>query len=736
MLKSGVRRHGWWGVVDDASIVSCVPSGIGAVDASGTSGKHPIEVDHSPGVQVGDGNLQVNLYAGTVPGPRRGWVQYRENILDIAPSGGLLDREPELAELSAFCSSEDGYLWWQAGPWAGKSALLSWFALNPPAGIVPVCFFVTARYASQSDSSAFLACMLSQLEELCPRSDWDTTSEPQAAAAFSALLREAAQSAKGQGRRVVLVVDGLDEDRGVGMGMRSIASLLPRRCDGGLKVIVASRPHPPVPRDVASDHPLRSGAAKRELAPSRHARVIRDSAEMELQALISGSRLQQDIIGFLAAAGGGLSAADLSELTGQVPFEIDTTLRGVSGRTFTQRTPRWAEPGAAERVYLLAHETLQEEAVMGLGASRLRGYYRRLGVWAARYSSQGWPADTPAYLLDGYFLNARRAGDRDRMTSCATDGLRHDRMLARSGADEDAIAEVSFTKSAILAEDRPDLTVMLRLSLHGEELEARTDRLPVELPVAWAIMGQLPRAEALARSLGAPDLQGRALGRVVSELAGAGALGHASRLAPSIADIAQSVHDPEQKSRLLAEAATACMACGDRDAAVRHAAAAAAAARHITEEPWKAVALAAAAATMAAAGQPGEARRTALEAAAAAAAVDWRFRGSRVHTAIAARLAAALAAADLEHAATELIQLVPPAWKASMFAEMAIAVAQRDPALARRLASQTEEAEFAPMALADASVALASVGDFKRAGRRHRNPCNRRKRWMTQSPSR
>jgi len=696
--------------VDDASIVSGAPSNVTAVDSAGIPERR-IQVEYSPGLQVGDGNLQVNVYGGTAPRPKRGWVQYRENILDIAPSGGLLDRVAELAELSDFCSSGDSYLWWQGGPWAGKSALLSWFALNPPPGIVPVCFFITARYASQSDSSAFLASMLAQLEELCTPCEWETSTDTQAAAAFSALLREAAQSARAQGRRVVLVVDGLDEDRGPGMGMRSIASLLPRRYDDSLKVIVASRPHPPIPRDVPPDHPLRSGAIKRELPSSLHARVIRDSAEMELQALMSGSRAQQDIVGFLSAASGGLSAADLAELTGQIPFEIHTTLRGVSGRTFTERTSPWAEPGTAERVYLLAHETLQEEAAKGIGPGRLQSYYRRLGEWAARYRSQGWPTDTPAYLLDGYFRNARRAGDRDRLTSCATDGLRHDRMLARSGADEAAIAEVDVTKSVILAEDDPDLTAMLRLSLHGEELEARTALLPVELPAVWAIMGQLPRAEALARSLGAPDLQGRALGQVVSELVTAGEQGQAVRLAASIADIARAVHDPEQKLRLLAEAARAFAACGNRDKAAGHAAAAAAAAANINTEPWKAAALADVTAAMVAAGQSIEARRTALKAAAAAAAVNWQSRGWETLAAV----VSALAAADLEQDAVDLTQLAPPAWKGSIFAAAAAAVGPRDRALARRLVSQAEKAGCSSAALADVSGALAAVGDFEQA---------------------
>ena len=46
-------------------------------------------------------------------------------------------RDAELAELARFCLAPDGcpYAWWRAGPWAGKSALLSTFVLRPPAEV-------------------------------------------------------------------------------------------------------------------------------------------------------------------------------------------------------------------------------------------------------------------------------------------------------------------------------------------------------------------------------------------------------------------------------------------------------------------------------------------------------------------------------------------------------------------------------------------------------------------------
>jgi hypothetical protein len=53
-------------------------------------------------------------------------------------------------------------VWWQAPARAGKSALMSWFALHPPPDVSVVSYFVTARLASQADSVALTGGPLDQ----------------------------------------------------------------------------------------------------------------------------------------------------------------------------------------------------------------------------------------------------------------------------------------------------------------------------------------------------------------------------------------------------------------------------------------------------------------------------------------------------------------------------------------------------------------------------------------------
>ena len=187
---------------------------------------------------------------------RRTW-----NRSGTSPPMRSLAATAELAEWAEFCAGPEAYVWWQAGPWSGKSALASWFVTHPPAGVDVVSFFITGRLAGQADSDAFLDAMIEQLNALGPVG----VQSPPAAGArvgiWLRLLADAAAQAEERARRLVVVVDGLDEDEAGASpprGRPSIASLLPRRPPPGVRFIITSRPDPGVPDDVPSGHPLRT----------------------------------------------------------------------------------------------------------------------------------------------------------------------------------------------------------------------------------------------------------------------------------------------------------------------------------------------------------------------------------------------------------------------------------------------------------------------------------------------
>jgi len=525
---------------------------------------------------------------------------YLQQVRRIAPPDppGLQDRDAELAQLAQFCLAEDGpsYLWWRAGPWAGKSALLSTFVLRPPGEVRErvrlVSFFITARLASQDTREAFIQVLVEQLADLLGQSLPAVLLEATREAFLLDLMSQAAAACAVEGRRLVLVVDGLDEDRGMTTGpdAHSIAGLLPADPPTGMRVIVASRPNPPVPDDVPDWHPLRDLTIVRSLAPSLHAREVERLARQELRRLLRGSQSEQDMLGLLAAARGGLSKRDLASLIGTPLWEVEGILDTAVGRTL-HRSPSLLDPRGGREVYLMGHEELQVAARDYLG-DRLSGYLDRLHAWAAGWQARQWPADTPEYLLTGYFLLLADLGDRPRMVEWAGDVARHDRMLELTGGDAAAITETTIALDRIAAEDNPDLANALALACHRDHLADRNSNIPALLPAVWVILGQVPRAEALAHSITDQPTQVSALAQAAVALAQAGERDQARALAKRARVIARSITDRPTLANALSEVTEALAGAGEQPAARTAARRAEAAAFSISDPCAQASALA------------------------------------------------------------------------------------------------------------------------------------------------
>lgn len=533
-------------------------------------------------VHIGDVNLRTGAKVRT---------RYRHQVERIAPSR-LEDRDAELAELTAFCTdptTEGHYRWWRAGAWAGKSALLSTFVLTPPPGVRVVSFFITARLAGQADRAAFADNVLEQLltilgEEPPPFLN-PATREPH----LLGLLADAAGLCRERGEHLVLVVDGLDEDRGVTTGhdSHSIAALLPARPVEGLRIIVAGRPDPPIPGDVPEDHPLHDPAIVRVLEVSQKARALRTEMERDLKRLLTGSWIEQDLLGLLVAAGGGLTAADLAWLTKATEYDVRDHLHTVTGRSFTRRN---SDLGSAAEVYLLAHEDLQVTALQMLGENRLAEYRERIHGWAAHFAEQGWPADTPDYLLRGYHTMLLAVGDLARATGLCTALPRHDRLFDRTGGDNAALAQVVATIDAQAGADVPDLVALSRLAVHRDQLSDRNTHIPPAVAGLWVRLGQIRRATALAHSIPDPYRRSSALVPVAEALIREGRHEQARELLDEAVLTAARITHHDRKNAVLGSIAPMLAELGDHDRAVE-------VARSITSSDRRAPALAAVAGT-------------------------------------------------------------------------------------------------------------------------------------------
>ncbi|MFF3646678.1 hypothetical protein [Streptomyces sp. NPDC002564] len=666
------------------------------VEATGTGHARAVGGVAVSGALIVDGGITV-----TAPGhvARTG---YPEQIRRIAPPC-LRERTEELAALAAFCTGaeESSYLWLRGPAWAGKSALLSWFALHPPEGVHLVPFFVTGRFAGQNDRIGFCDVVMEQLAAFLGRPMPAQVTDATREGHLLSLLDEAARACRASARRLVLVVDGLDEDQGVTAlpESYSIAALLPARPPAGLRVIVAGRPHPPLPADVPDGHPLRDPRVVRDLPVSPHAEAVRADAERELQRLADAPGLEREILGLITAADGGLSEQDLAELTGASPYTVGRHIRSVPGRTFSSLLSPWAK----EEVYVLGHDELRSTALRVLGDRGVAGHRERLHQWSDDYRKQGWPARTPEFLLHGYFRALRIANDLPRMVAGATDTGRHNRMLQVTGGDAAAFAEVTAAQEMILGQQDPDLLAMARLALHHDALKARNDHVPVGLAALWAALGSPERAEAVLHSIVVPDRHNRALLALVETLLASGDLSRAHALAGTAGQAGV-------RARVLADVAKARCAVGDL--------AGAEAVVLSVDDPRQTVsALSDLVEASIAAGDPARARRLAERAERSALSI-----AKPSHKAAAIRSVAVSLAHLGEHAhALDLVRTVPdPFRRAQALNILALAAAVAgDPARWEALSAEAEAiASALPQPAARARIVAELARTAARAGRR------------------
>ncbi|WP_311203037.1 NACHT domain-containing protein [Streptomyces atratus] len=546
--------------------------------------------------------------------PRSGYLREVEQWAAVDAFKG---REDELAAMAAFVTAPDGdpgthrgYWRWLAEAWSGKTTLLARFALNLPAGVDPLAFFITQRSAGQSDRTAFLNAMQRQLREYLHDKDIECTEPGQ----FLETLELAAKQAQATGQRLVLIVDGLDEDTGVtsASSAYSITALLPRTLPPGIQVIVAGRPNPRLPSDVHAEHPLRDEAVNHTLLPSPAAHAARERAEADLETLIAQGGLTRDLVGLTAAASGGLAAADLATLTDSSTREVELTLGGATGRSFQHRPAQWTlnHDGTPTELYSFAHQALLE-GTRDILKHQMDAYQNRLHTWADTWRHTGWPADTPEYLLLGYPQALRQLGDTTRLTNLATDATRHERIWQTTGTDAEALAEIADAFS--LQAPDPDIPACLRLNHRRHQLEQATTNTPDDLIITWAHLGHVRRALFLLRTK--PQSQSSSVfPRLLAQIYTIAQT--KPETASLVTETSRGITDPYTRARALASVAEALAGAGQGDEAVAIATEAAATSRGITDPYTRARALASVAEALAGAGQGDEAVAIATEAAA------------------------------------------------------------------------------------------------------------------------
>jgi WD40 repeat protein len=328
---------------------------------------------------------------------------YRATLREIhSRTPHLLGRQAEVAEIRAFATGPAGYLWLTGEMWSGKTALLAEVVVAAAPERTDVVAYFLSRREADAHSGRFLAAIIPQLSYLLDEA-------PPAVASielFRDLWHRATARAARLRRKLLLVVDGMDEDIRP-QELPSVASLLPGSLGPSGHVLVASRPQHPLPADVPAGHPLRS-VEHVPLQAATEAADLSVLAFAELDALIGGADrdVAADVLGLLAVAGGPLTVEDLVALSSAGRATRENWAGRVRQFVTRQAARSLEKVGSATRPsYQFAHESLLATALR-TAAPDLPDLRLRFDRWADTWREAGWPvADrtgTPRYLFQAY----------------------------------------------------------------------------------------------------------------------------------------------------------------------------------------------------------------------------------------------------------------------------------------------------------------------------------------------
>ncbi|WP_161965209.1 hypothetical protein [Ornithinimicrobium cerasi] len=446
----------------------------------------PADLDSLPDMTQGSSRTSAVLAA------------YARDVRAIAPET-LFGRSSELADLVSFIASHEQYLWWQAGPWAGKTAFSATIAFDPPGGVEVASFFITARLPSQSNSAAFLLAMIDQLAGIADEARVTLDSRPGQRGRYFALIEAAGKAAAARRHRLLLVVDGLDEDQGT--GQESIASLIPEVLPDNVKVLVTSRANPGLPQDVGAKHPLRDCLSP-SWPESEYAAEVRDRADAELGRILKYAEPTEiAILQAVTVSGGGLSVHDICAITKMPRWVIRDCLTQSFARCLRSRSP--VHSPATGPVFLFAHDKLREAAEEAL-SDDLEDVRCNLISWADGYRDDRWPMDTPEYLLRSYPRVLGTHLRKNDTVSIVIDLARHERIVSRTGSGLLSMSELAEA-ARLLKSDHSTESVAAQLAAVGMEDFVRQSDIPdmlVDVIKVHALLGEFGPAEGRVYYLG------------------------------------------------------------------------------------------------------------------------------------------------------------------------------------------------------------------------------------------
>jgi tetratricopeptide (TPR) repeat protein len=462
------------------------------------------------------GNQNIVIVGGNAIPVAREVAAHQRQVSDRYRIGALQDRDVELRELTDFLAGTGSGWWgWHGDAWTGKTRLIAEIACAPPTGWRAVAFFVR-RGGGDNTQAGFLRSVIPQLASIAGLEHVELGDHTAQVALLGELLEAAIAACATNGERLLLLIDGLDEDDTfTSEQFRSVLDVLPFSADRYV-VVVSSRPNPQL--RLPDHHPLRSSAAWRTLKVVPAAVAAERAAREDMAALLQDP-IGRQIAALLEATGYPLTARNLASLTRTPVAEVARIFDRSSGRSFTpvpSSVP--GEPG-----YVFGHVTLQQMLIEHLNpdaphpssnegemriawaAARetaLAPWKAHVRDWGRGWAQKQWPLETPDYALDDSFPQLL---DDESLIDVLTDPHRHARIQSRFGSLAPALAQLRAHLGRFFPDWQPEtgtppptnLERIGRLLFALHDLTSGGGRVPSRLPSVFVRVGDHRTAERL-----------------------------------------------------------------------------------------------------------------------------------------------------------------------------------------------------------------------------------------------
>lgn len=338
------------------------------------------------------------------------WDYFNEQSRAIRHIADLVGREGELARLQRFFTGADETRLLVAGErYAGKSALLAEAFISPASADSVLLGYFLADPVSErrnATSEAMVRSLVHQAHVILQGEDFVVdSSESVNSAVLTQLLRKLVAHAKRDDKKVVVIIDGIDQDASGSDGDQSVVDVLDSLLGIDLRLVVSAW----------SDRIPERIAGWPKMSVLRNSAVTARLGQMsaEVEALFDADELPRNVLRFLTYAGGPFEVGEFAQLCNSNPRAVRKIFAGPAARLFsatrgddTEATWTFAHPKYREIAEGLFKDSAPAWPAAGLSPSHFDSHesdtLAEVKAWAETYANAGWPTESPRYLLSGY----------------------------------------------------------------------------------------------------------------------------------------------------------------------------------------------------------------------------------------------------------------------------------------------------------------------------------------------